>query len=912
MIQLRIRTEYSFGETYSPIDRVIARLKEIGCTAAGIVDQCSSWGHVRWFKKCKAAGIQPLLGIELVVCDEDDKSPRMWFLAKNTAGLQELYGWSSKTYQQPISSKRGNIPALRRHDVLKMSDNIFKFAGDITDADFLKAAGAYADTNPSSRVLNLQKHNLGLPVVGTSDNYYARQEDAAMFDMIGGGKKSSAQYILSELEGQDVATEIANACSDLALPKAPILRAEGNLEKLCRERIRHRALEWNDIYEERLTRELNLIKTKDFDAYFIVVADMVAYAKKHMLVGPSRGSSAGSLVCYLAGITEVDPIPPGLFFERFIDITRADLPDIDLDFSDNKRHMIFEYMAEKYGFENTAHIGTISLYKPKSALIQVCKKLDIPPRATAEVKVAMIERGIADSRAGNCLEDTLLTTDAGKRLMEAYPSVIMAASLEGHANHCGVHAAGLLVCNDKITNYATVDADGIAHVEKGAAEDLGLLKIDVLGLRTLGILEDSGIKTDWYNLQLNDPKVYEIFNKGLLSCIFQFEGQALRSLSKNIEFSSMVEIDAITALARPGPFGAGIVQEYLNRKNGKAYESIHPLVEEQMKETFGLPLYQEQTMAIVRNIGKFGWEETSFIRKGISKRLGKEFFDKFWPTFVAGAAEQGIDEPSARKVWELINSMGSWQMNKSHTYSYAIISYWCAWLKAYHPVEFAAANLRSAKDENSAIELLREMSREGIKHVAFDIDNSKENWSAKDGVLYGGFLSLHGFGEAKARKFVEARDSGALTAKMRTDISAANNAFSDIFPFGTKYGHLYTNPEDNGLGGKLMNIAEFDGSQEGSFLFIGEIVYKNSRNANEEVNVKKRKGKLEKGQLEFLDLRLRDDTATIGARINRFDYLRIGKEILETIPEGAHLLIRAKFVKGIPFGFIQKWKRMDA
>jgi hypothetical protein len=232
-------------------------------------------------------------------------------------------------------------------------------------------------------------------------------------------------------------------------------------------------------------------------------------------------------------------------------------------------------------------------------------------------------------------------------------------------------------------------------------------------------------------------------------------------------------------------------------------------------------------------------------------------------------------------------------------------------LKAHHPLEFAAANLRNAKDEDSAVELLREMVREGISYMPFDLISSRENWAVVEGVLVGGFLNLKGFGEVKARKFVELRDAGKLTQKHLDEINKAENIFSDLFPMRTRYGAMYANPEEHNVIGPLRTIAELDGSQNGSEVFIGEVVYKNSRNANEEVNVKKRGGKKETGPLDFLDLRLRDDTGTIGARIDRFKFERMGRELLESVPVGAHLLVRAGFKRGIRFGFIQRWKRLD-
>lgn len=1170
MIQLKIKTEYSFGETYAPIDRIIQRLKETGCKAAGIVDR-STWGHAPWFKKCKEAGIQPLLGVEIVVTDEDGDcaTPSMWFLASTQEALSELYGFTSRSHRQKIQGKRSNVPRLYRDDVLAMSAGIFKFAGDVTDEKFIAQCRPFIDLNPASRILNSKKtslaKSLGLPVVHTSDNAFVYEEDGEIFELISkASSKPSPQHILPELPNDDgVSEDIAELCRELSMPTAPMVRTEGDLEALCRDGIKFRKMEgvWNQEYEERLNYELELIRSKDFESYFLIVADMTKYAKQHMLVGPSRGSAAGSLVCYLSRITEIDPIPPRLYFERFIDVSRTDLPDIDLDFPDDKRQMVFDYMAQKYGDGKTAHIGTISQLKPKSALIQVCKALGIPPIATAGVKAAMIERSSADSRANNCLEDTLKTTEPGKKLLEMYPSVELATRLEGHASHTGVHAAGLLVCNEPITKFCTVDADGIAHVEKGAAETLGLLKIDVLGLRTLGILEDAKVGVDWYNLKFDDQETYDVFNNQRLCGIFQFEGNALRSISKEMEFKSLVQIDAVTALARPGPFGGGVTDQYVKRSKGEKYEPIHPLVEKHMEETYGLPVYQEQTLAIVREIGKFDWKETSTIRKAMSKRMGKEFFDTYWEKFKAGAASQGVDEESARKTWETINAMGAWQMNKcaaegtlvrvtsnnagvpiwcpiellyekyvnkpspwirqqksmprllslfpdgkgkpqraltihkngvkrcielvfddgsktrctpdhkfivngvwapcgdasigdeflclkrelhggkptglpagkktgrkvaieefkrknelracedcglsknrmevhhndhnhgldrksdlawlcsschklrhkaagdwdtpfeaghiqfskrlistsdvgelmtydiempehhnyvidgglvthnSHTFSYAVISYWTAYLKAHFPLEFAAANLRSAKSEDSAVELLREMVKEGVEYVPFDLELSEKEWCVKNGKLYGGFSSLKGIGEAGAAKYVTARNEGRLTQKERERILSCENIFEDIFPFSSKYSEMYRSPAAFGIAGEVITIeslmAEEVIKHGEERVFLGEVIYKNSRDANEDVNVKKRGGEILKGQTQFADMRLRDDTGAIGCRIGRWDWLGFkhggngGKWFIENVPEGAHLLVRAKFFNNIKFGFITKFKVIE-
>lgn len=931
MIQLKVRTEYSFGQTFAPVKRTVACLKAMGCVAAGIVDT-NTWGHVSWFQECTKAEIQPLLGAEVIVTDNDELTPAMWFLAASTDGLKELYRMMSLAHQQPVRTKRGTLPRLYTGDIEAMSADLMKFAGEVTDTEWLRKIGAYADLNPSSIVLNNRKKVMGLPIVHTSDNAYMEATDRETFEVVArAGTKPSAQHLLSNLPQTDAMVDIAQRCKGLALPVAPMIHMEGDLTQLCKEGIRRRRMELtfanDERYEKRLAYELDIIKQKDYESYFIVVADMVQFAKQHMLVGPSRGSAAGSLVCYLAGITEIDPIPPGLFFERFIDITRKDLPDIDLDFPDNKRQLVFEYMAKKYGQRNVAHIGTVMRFKPKSALVQVCKAMSIPPSATAGVKAAMIERSSADARAMSCLLDTLEQTEPGKQFVAAYPHAKVAAEIEGHASHSGVHAAGLLICNDEIMNYATVDEHGIAQVEMSTAVTLGLLKIDVLGLTTLTVLENSGVPIDWYNLPLNDPRAFEVFNEGRMCGVFQFEGDAMRSISQQMKIETIDDVDAVTALARPGPFAGGVTFKYLQRKRGaEPVVAIHPLVQEHMRKSYGLPIYQEQTLAICREIGNFGWKEAAIIRKAMSKSLGVEFFNQYWEMFRDGAATHGIDEATAKKTWEMIMTMGSWQMNKAHTYSYAVISYWCAYLKRYHPLEFAASTLRHAGSEESAMELLREMVNEGIDYIPFDPDLSDVNWSAKDGKLIGGFMALKGLGEIKARKYVELREKGLLTPEKRADLLRMINPYADLWPLTTAYGKTFYEPSDMYMfGEKAMRIADLlrEKTSEGDFRFLmGYLINKNPRNVNEDALIKKRGYKMrqEDGAMEYLDLRLRDDTGQIGGRIDRWKYMGIGLEITEKVPLGTPLLVRAQFKhrptsdgkkEFIPYAFVHKWMRLD-
>ena len=441
----------------------------------------------------------------------------------------------------------------------------------------------------------------------------------------------------------------------------------------------------------------------------------------------------------------------------------------------------------------------------------------------------------------------------------------------------------------------------------------------MLGLRTLTILEDSGVAVDWYGLPFDDEQALDIFRRMQLCGIFQFDGGALRHITQRLLVGSLADIDAITALARPGPIAGGVTEEYIARRGGKPYRPIHPLVAPYMADTQGLPVYQEQTLAIVRDIGQFSWKDTAQIRKVMSKSMGVEFFNTYWPIFVQGATSQGIDETEARRTWDMICTMGNWQMNKAHTYSYAVISYWCAWLKAHHPLQFAVANLRNAIDEDHAVILLREMVAEGLRYVAFDQELSQEDWSIHEGVLYGGLLSLHGIGPKKAAAYSIKRAAGALTQEDREDLAKRTSPFTELFPITTRYTDWYANPRAHDIArdeistiDSIMKTGVPHGEQR---VFICELIAKNVHSLNDPAQINKRGGTIEVAPLEYLAIRFRDDTAEMAGKIDRWKYRELGVPIIEGVPVGAHLVVRATFYQRdgqtIPFAFIQAWRRID-
>lgn len=920
--QLRVRTEFTFRQAFGPVPRVAAAVKELGAPAAGIVDG-STWGHVRWAKAAAAQGFKPMFGTEFVVPNEDGRKPAAWALAENTA---DFYRWST---------------ALRQKDadplaLLSGLKGVVRFAGEaLTDPELFD----YIDLNPTSPLaqraaMRLHK-STGKPLVVTSDNFYPRPEDYAAFMAIGGREAITAQHILAEHElrqrirvlddaswAQAIMNthEVAERCAG-ALPTAPIIQVEGDLRALAEEG-RQRRLRlghlpaWPEEYAARLERELVAIEQKNFQSYFIVVADLIAWAKERMLVGPGRGSSAGSLLCYLLGITEVDPIPHGLLFERFIDLTRKDLPDIDIDFSDTKRDQVFEYLADKYGRHNVARIGNVNTLKPRSVMAEVCKRFGIPDKERFDLLNVLIEYSSGDSRYGKGLEDTLNNTDTGRRFMERNPKAVVMSEVENHAWHTGVHAAGVIVCNVPVDEYCTVGADGVAHIDKPDSEYLNLLKIDALGLRTLGIIEDSGVTTadELYALKLDDPKVLEIFNQRKYTGIFQFEGQSQRTISAQVHVDDFRTVDHLTALARPGPLGGGATGKYISRKAGhEPVTYTHPALEELLHDTYGVVLYQEQVMRIVRDIGKFSWDETTVIRKAMSGRKGKEYFDQQGEKFIAGAAQDNIDTAVAKDIWNEICNFGAWGMNKSHTCAYAVISYWCAWMKAYYPLEYAAACLRSAKDDDQTMEILREMAAEGVQYTAFDPELSEINWAVKDGRLIGGFMNLVGFGPAKAVAAVEARRLGTTDEKLRQRIAEAHVKFSDLYPISRTYASWYADPVAHGcrIGSKIYTADQLpDGAD---VLFIGKIAKKELRDENETVRVARRDGKRLSGQTLFADFFLKDDTGIpIICRIDRFKYEPLGRIAMERlVAEQDVLLIRGRKIPNFAMIKIERVKVLN-
>lgn len=527
-------------------------------------------------------------------------------------------------------------------------------------------------------------------------------------------------------------------------------------------------------YIDRLHYEMEMIEGKDFIDYFLMLSDAVSWAKDNgIAVGPARGSAAASLVCYLLRITEVDPMAfPYMLFERFVDVNRVDLPDVDLDFDDARREELRFYLAGKYGADHVGNIGTFTRYRGKNALIDVARTHNIPDYEIQVVKDLMIERSGGDSRFDASLEDTVEMFPQAKEAMDKFPDLYKALKLEGNYRGMSVHAAGLVVSNSPLTDTVALyerESAGVRRnvlsVDKYDAEYLGLMKADFLGLSTMGAialaLEEIGMTLeDLYSVPLDDEETLAGFRRNDVTGVFQFTGGATRIVNGDVKPDNFLELADVNSLSRPGPLHSGSTQEYIDVKFGRREpEHFHPIVDRITAHTRGQIIYQEQVLQIVREVGDFSWMHAGEIRKIISKKLGEAQFNEKAAIFCAGADKlHGMKRELALRIWKRLVTSAQYSFNFAHAASYAMIGYWNMWLKVHHPTAFYAASLRKFPKDQFGI--LRDALKHGVKALPPHPNKSGENWkTAKNSKsIRAGFLQVPKIGAVMSRAIVQERE----------------------------------------------------------------------------------------------------------------------------------------------------------
>jgi DNA polymerase-3 subunit alpha len=532
------------------------------------------------------------------------------------------------------------------------------------------------------------------------------------------------------------------------------LSPDAYLKKLCRNGIIKRYGKSNNIIEKRLNFELKTIKQMGFASYFLIVQDFVNWAKsKGIVVGPGRGSAAGSLVSYLIGITDVDPLKYELLFERFLNPDRVSMPDIDLDFADNRRDEVIKYVSEKYGENHVAQIITFGTMAARAAVRDTGRALGLPYSFCDKVAktIPMFMN----------LSDALSEVKELKELYNSDPPVKNlidnALKLEGVARHSSTHACGIVISKKEVDHYTPRQyppqdtSTVVTQYEMRDIESLGLLKMDFLGLKNLTIIENAikivsktkGDKIDLSKIPLDDKKTLELFQEGKTTGVFQFESNGMKKYLKKLRPTGFEDIVAMVAMYRPGPLNSGMVDEFIDRKHGRKKVTYkHPIMENALKNTYGVIIYQEQVMQLSKDMASFTGSQADTLRKAMGKKI-TELMAKMKKEFVKGCLKNNLDRRLAEETFSDMEKFAEYGFNRSHAVCYALIGYQTAYLKAHYPAEFMASLLTSDRENTDRIAIeVEECRRTGIEVLPPDVNKSFINFGVinekgKDEIRFG-------------------------------------------------------------------------------------------------------------------------------------------------------------------------------
>jgi DNA polymerase-3 subunit alpha len=656
----------------------------------------------------------------------------------------------------------------------------------------------------------------GIPLVATNDCHYLKAEDHDSHDVLlclqtGKDLDDPARVLRSNPEtyfktpeqmaalfpehanALGASLEIAEMCnfrlakSGTHLPRFPLppgfASAREYLEHLVMQNLPKRLSAVNEEVLQRARYELDVISRMDFDGYFLVVWDIVNAARERNIpVGPGRGSGAGSLVCYALGITSINPLENGLIFERLLNPERVSMPDIDVDFCDERRQEIIEYVIGKYGKDNVCQIITFGRMAARAVVRDVGRVLKVP---YGEVdKLAKMIPAQAGTTLAKALEtvpelDALYKQDATvKKLID------LSFSLEGLARHASTHAAGIVITPTKLTDYVPLFRSNKGEVttqyEMKILEDLGVLKIDILGLKTLSQIKNTidlierheGVRIDPDAIPFDDDATFELFREGRTVGIFQVESSGMRDVLRKIAPTKFEDVIAINSLYRPGPLGSGMVSDFIECKHGRkpiAYED--PRLEPILAETYGVILYQEQVMKIASDLAGFTLGQADILRRAMGKKK-KDEMEKQRERFIVGAFERGLTKKKAAKIFDLINYFSGYGFNKSHSAAYAVISMQTAYLKAHYPAAFMAASMTcDMGDTDRLMVLLDECRNLGLSVHPPDVNVGGVGFGLANGEITYGLAAIKNVGVQAIQSVVEARAEGP---------------FSDIFDFSER------------------------------------------------------------------------------------------------------------------------------
>lgn len=763
----------------------------------------------------------------------DDSMYHLVLLCQNETGYRNLVQLVSRAYLEGFYYK----PRVDRELLELYHEGLIALSGCIAgEIPQLLLAGKNAEAEETARYyhelfgpgnyyLEIQDHGIpeekivcealfamsektGIPLVATNDLHYVRRQDAEVHDVLlciqTAAVVSDEQrmrfpgsefYLKSQEEmaalfpyhsqALNNTLEIAERCSldfefgHFHLPHFDIpegYTAESYLDELVRSRFTERCPQPEESVVQRLEYELAMIKQMGFAGYFLIVQDLVNWSRTHGVpVGPGRGSAAGSLVSYVLGITTIDPLRYGLLFERFLNPERVSMPDIDIDFCFEKRDRVIEYIIEKYGADRVAQIITFGTMAARAAIRDVGRVLDISYGDVDRIaKMVPAELGVTIDRALEIAPD----------LIQAYQNdyntqriINFAKAIEGMPRHASIHAAGVVIGREPLSTLLPLQRTPEGHIitqfTKETVEDIGLLKMDILGLRTLTVISRAvniiertrGVVIDLDDLPLDDQAVYQLLSRGNTIGVFQLESDGLRRILSEMQPSCFEDIIAVIALYRPGPLGSGMVEDFIRCKHGRQdIQYVDPRLETILKETYGVILYQEQVMRVASELADFTMGEADGLRRAMGKKKPEELAaqrDKF----ISGAGRNGLEQAKAAHLFDLMESFAGYGFNKSHSAAYALISYQTAYLKAHYPVEYMCAFLSSViEHQDKVVFYIKECQRLGIPLLPPDINESFENFTATREKIRFGLGAIKNVGMGAVTSIVQARKEGAFTS----------------------------------------------------------------------------------------------------------------------------------------------------
>ncbi len=859
LTHLHLHSQYSLLDGAIPFGNLFKHCKQLQMEAVAVTDHGNLFGAVEFYTKAHAAHIKPILGIEAYIAPRSrfdrtkssiaDAAYHLILLAEDNTGYKNLLklatiGFTEGFYYRPRIDKQIlaelNAGLIATSACLKGELACLLANGDEKGAiavveSYVKIFGpnrffveiqSHEDDDPQiNQALINVANKMGLGLLATNDVHFLQEDDYEAHNClccISTGKnaddpgrmiypkdiflKSPEQMrmLFSDVpEACDNTLALAERCNvelDLKTRHAPSFKpADGStpeefLTKLCYERAKQTYGQITDQVKERLDRELDVIESKGFASYFLIVWDFCNYAHQNNIPAGARGSGVGTIVGYCLGLCDIDPLKYDLLFERFMDPHRNEMPDIDIDICQDSRPKIIDYVRRKYG--HVAQIITFGTMKARAVIRDICRVLAVPlPEADRLAKLVPFSLGMTIDKA---LRTEPKLKQAYEQSEQTKKVIDICKKLEGLARHASVHAAGVVIADEPLTDFlplykASDSDDVITQYEGPIVEKVGLLKMDFLGLKTLSVLERARqLVKDLHNkdidlekIDLADPMVFELFASGRTKGVFQFESGGMQDMLIKMKPDRIEDLIAANALYRPGPMI--LIPDYIDRKHGAKWDLPHPIMKEILDETYGIMVYQEQVMRICNRLGDIPLREAYGLIKAISKKKAKTI-TKERERFTAGCANKGLTQHQARQIFEFIERFAGYGFNKSHSTRYAFIAYQTAYMKAHWPVEYMAALLTYEMDNTDKIvDYIAECGKMDIEVMPPDINESgvdftplyKGHGDDKSGVIRFGLAAVKGVGQKAVEQIIAAREKTGRSQSLfhfceNVDLRAAN------------------------------------------------------------------------------------------------------------------------------------------